>query len=535
MGTLIRLSVLSIVRQRTALVAFIVIPAVLVLLAADALSQFAEVLSPGGSGAHMHSGHFNVLATLWAAGMSAAVVAAITVAESKSADSVLTLKGGSWSWAQARCTSFVAVAAVATAFALLLSAIRGNEVTLSLVVGMLIVSILYVLVGQIVAYFTKSAVTAVGCISGIWIVDAVCAPTMMDDGLLRRLSSPFYSAEQFAMGGAMNVGDWAVLCVWTVVLVVVFRLCYQVRPTLRLPGRKGLVHVEAQPVIGQRPPLPSDTPSGARSSVPGRDLMLVDLWRHRGLLLFVVLGPFALMLSSLWLFQDVEVAVPSVVDGYRTVVSAQMPELHAAYMGMIAVVSFCGTAGYLIGSELLIPDRRLAMSSRKPWLVIMLRLLSLLAVSPVATVGALLLVPLVRQPDDWLWFAGAHLGAGFAFTLFGFCLGLVLDRVAGILVMMFFPFIDVGIAQDYMLGPVLPGWSVYLPSHPFVQICISAAFGGEVFDIGYAFWGAGIVLAAAVAAVGVMARGVRPAYVAAKGGAISSATSAVGRDRPARR
>ena len=111
----------------------------------------------------------------------------------------------------------------------------------------------------------------------------------------------------------------------------------------------------------------------------------------------------------------------------------------------------------------------------------------------------------------------------------------MLDRVAGILVMMFFPFIDVGIAQDYMLGPVLPGWSVYLPSHPFVQICISAAFGGEVFDIGYAFWGAGIVLAAAAAAVSVMARGVRPAYVAPKRGAISPATGGVVQDRPAKR
>lgn len=509
MASLFGLSILSVVRQRTALVAFIAIPAILVLLAADALSQFANVLAVGGADIHIHSGHFDVLATLWAAGMSAAVVAAITVAESKSADTILALAGGSWRWASARCLSFVMVAAIATAFALFLSAAQGNSVTLQLAVGMFLVGILYALVGQIVAYFSPDAVSAVGYISAVWILDALCAPTMTDDGVFRRLISPFYTAENLAMGGDMGVGDWMIMSGWVLVLLALFCLCYRLRPTFPTLGRTRrdpratatATDRHAPSVVGASPHIEPRT--------GGWNLMLTDLWRHRGLILFVTLGPLTLMLSSLWLFEGVDVAVPSMVDGARSVVGSRMPELHAAYMGMIAVVSFCGTAGYLIGSELLAADRRLARSSHKPLRVVRLRMLSLLAIAPVATLFALLLISLVRQPDNWLWFVAAHIGAGWSFTFVGFCLGLVLDRVAGILVMMFFPFIDVGIAQDYMLGPVLPGWSVYLPSHPFVQICISAAFGGEVFDARYALWSAGIIIAAMLSGMAIMSRGVR--------------------------
>jgi hypothetical protein len=78
--------------------------------------------------------------------------------------------------------------------------------------------------------------------------------------------------------------------------------------------------------------------------------------------------------------------------------------------------------------------------------------------------------------------------------------------------MMFFPFIDVGIAQDYMLGPVLPQWSVYLPSHPFAQLSISSAFGDSVFDGRYLAWAFAIVLLGLLAVLVVSGRQLQAAH-----------------------
>ena len=206
------------------------------------------------------------------------------------------------------------------------------------------------------------------------------------------------------------------------------------------------------------------------------------------------------MLSSLWLFQGISVAVPPMSGGIRVLVPTTMQELHAAYMGMIAVVSFAGTAGYLVGATMHIPDGRLGRAVGRQRSLSLFRLGTLAGIGVVTTASALALVPLVRVPESPGWFVFTHLTAAWTFACLGYCVGLLLDRVSGILVMMLFPFVDVGIAQDYMLGPDLPDWAVALPSHPFAQLAVSSSFGEEIFDWTYVA-AALLVLAVAVTLV----------------------------------
>ncbi|WP_405495332.1 hypothetical protein [Nocardia sp. NBC_00511] len=498
MLTLTRLTLLSTLRQPPVLAAFLVIPAVLVFLTADAFDKFSSVLGVGMHDMPGHGAHFAILSGLWAAGITAAMISALTVTEALRADSVLALKHSAWRWALARGATLIGVGMLAVLVSIGFVAIREDGTGVGVWLAAAYNTALYVLVGQLVAYFARDAIAAVGCVSSLWIVDALLAPSMTEGTWWQPVLSPWYSAEYAAMGYHLGGGEIAALVVWPLLLVTGFVAVFRLRPRAPELG------------FGAAASTAVTKPSRAH----GLRLLLVDLLRHRALLGFAVAGPLCLMASSLWLFRGVHVAVPAMEHGHRVLLATTMPQLHAAYMGMIAVVSFSGTAGFLIAIELHGPDGRLGRNFGRLGAITILRLGTLLAVGTVATLAALVLVAAVRQPEHWGWFILAHLLAGWTFTFLGYCVGLLLDRVTGILLMMFFPFVDVGIAQDYMLGPALPRWAVLLPSHPFAQLSISSSFGDAVFDTGYLAWGVGILAVSAVAVAAVSGRRLRRAEVA---------------------
>ncbi|WP_106396569.1 hypothetical protein [Actinocorallia populi] len=491
MLTLFRLALLSIVRQPVALAAFLVVPALLVFVSADALGRFGEVLGVGEG--HHHPSHIGILSGMWAAGITAALISALTVAEADRADTVLAVRYPMARWITARGAALVVVSGLAVLVSIGFTAIRYDGVGAGVWLGAAYNALLYVMIGQLVAYFTRDAVFSVGSVSGLWILDALTAPSMTSGTWWQPVVSPFYSAEHAAMGNDVGAGEITALVVWPVLVGAASLAVLVVRPRRRAPAAAAA-------------PPPAAVPGGGGVTRGGVALLLTDLLRHRGLLGFVVAGPLGLMLSSLWLFGGIEVAVPAVEDGRRTLITTTMPQLHAAYMGMIAVVGFSGTVGFLIATDLHAPDGRLGHRFRRTGRITAFRVGTLLGAATAVTVSALVLVPIVRTPENWTWFITAHLLAAWTFALFGYCVGLALDRVSGILVTMFFPFIDVGIAQDYMLGPVLPDWAVFLPSHPFAQLSISSAFGESVFDPAYLAWSAALLALALLAVLTVTAR-----------------------------
>jgi hypothetical protein len=150
------------------------------------------------------------------------------------------------------------------------------------------------------------------------------------------------------------------------------------------------------------------------------------------------------------------------------------------------------------------PDARLVVSGADIRTVTAARLLAISAAAIVAGAAALA----ATLPGFWpqnlpLFVLALFLGAA-TWGAIGAAVGALLGRLAGALVMFALPFLDVGIAQDYMLGDTLPSWGRYLPSYASVQVLIDASFSTAFHSTGelvLALAWLGSTLVAATAAV----------------------------------
>jgi len=104
-------------------------------------------------------------------------------------------------------------------------------------------------------------------------------------------------------------------------------------------------------------------------------------------------------------------------------------------------------------------------------------------------------------PEQPAWFLAATVLAGLVYGVFGALVGLVLNRLAGVYVLMFGPLLDIFLAQS-PLSAETHAVAPYLPAHYPMELAFDAAFTASV-DPAPLLWG--LVYLVAVAALAALA------------------------------
>lgn len=183
----------------------------------------------------------------------------------------------------------------------------------------------------------------------------------------------------------------------------------------------------------------------------------------------------------------VEVAGQVVRVGMKAVVAALMTPMAAALVG--------GIAGLFLMRSAREADGRLALAGASTPEILAARggVLALAAV--VASLVATGVMAVTYVPEQFGWFVAATVLTGLLYGALGALVGLVLNRLAGVYVLMFGPLLDVFLAQS-PLSAETHAVAPYLPGHYPTKLAFDAAFTAGV-DPANLWWGLAYLLAVA--------------------------------------
>lgn len=175
--------------------------------------------------------------------------------------------------------------------------------------------------------------------------------------------------------------------------------------------------------------------------------------------------------------------------GLKPMVAALMTPMVAALIG--------GVAGLFLMQSARDIDGRLVVVGAAPRSILIARFGLLGFATLLASAVAVAVMSLTYVPDQLAWFVVATVLSGLTYGAIGALAGLVLNRLAGIYLMMFGPFLDIFLAQS-PLSEAAPAVAPYLPGHYTVEMAFDAAFTAGVDLANIA---GGLVYLAVVAAV----------------------------------
>jgi hypothetical protein len=189
----------------------------------------------------------------------------------------------------------------------------------------------------------------------------------------------------------------------------------------------------------------------------------------------------------------VEVAGEGLQIGMKAIVAALMTPMAAALVG--------GVAGLFLMRSASEADTRLSVVGASVPEILAARggVLALAAV--LASLVATGVMAVTHVPEQPAWFLAATVLAGLVYGVFGALVGLVLNRLAGVYVLMFGPLLDIFLAQS-PLSAETHAVAPYLPAHYPMELAFDAAFTASV-DPAPLLWG--LVYLAAVAALAALA------------------------------
>jgi len=193
------------------------------------------------------------------------------------------------------------------------------------------------------------------------------------------------------------------------------------------------------------------------------------------LLALLVFLPVYIIGVFVWLVSDT--AVPATIDGVR--VSVSMSAFAAAFMTPVAVAILSGIVGLFLVQSSRAADDRLRLAGYRASELVVARV-GLLAVGTVVAATASLAVALFAfSPETVAAFALATVLCGLTYGVLGVIVGTVLDRLAGVYVMLFAPMVDVLMFQN-PLATDSPAWTAALPGHFATDALVGAAFTAGV-------------------------------------------------------
>lgn len=218
------------------------------------------------------------------------------------------------------------------------------------------------------------------------------------------------------------------------------------------------------------------------------------------LLALLVFLPVYLILVFHWVIPETRTGVDVPVQGTMTV---EMTTLTTVLMTPMAAAFVGGAAGLFLMQSASAVDGRLAIVGADVSEIVAARagVLSLAAV--VGSVVAVAVLSAVASVERILWYLLATLLVAVLYGAVGALVGLVLNRLAGIYVLMFGPFVDLFLAQSpltdetHALAPFLPG-------HYPMKLAVDAAFTARVVPTN--LWFSLAYLTLLVVAVGIAFR-----------------------------
>ncbi|MFB6198559.1 MAG: hypothetical protein ABEI52_09885 [Halobacteriaceae archaeon] len=194
---------------------------------------------------------------------------------------------------------------------------------------------------------------------------------------------------------------------------------------------------------------------------------------------------FIMVFTNVMPAQQIGVDVP--VQGVmhldmRAVIPVAMTPMATAFIG--------GIAGLFLMQSARKVDRRLSLVGAGIPEILSARFGVLGIVTLVASIVSMCVLMFTYVPELGLWFLLATVIVGLMYGGIGMLIGLVLNRLAGVYVIMFGPLLDLFLAQS-PLSTETPDVAPYLPGYYPMQLAFDAAFTSRVemgnfwFGLGY--------------------------------------------------
>jgi len=196
---------------------------------------------------------------------------------------------------------------------------------------------------------------------------------------------------------------------------------------------------------------------------------------------------FVLVFTAVMPDQSVLIEVP--VQGRMRVA---MTSMTAVLMTPMASALISGVAGLFLMQSAKAVDGRLTIAGVSPSAILVARSSVLAVVAVTAGIVSLVVLSLTYVPERAGWFLAATVLTGLQYGAVGVVVGLVVNRLAGVYVLMFGPLLDIFIAQS-PLATETPAIAPYLPSHYPLQLAFDAAFTVRI-DLTNGWLGAGYLL-----------------------------------------
>lgn len=151
----------------------------------------------------------------------------------------------------------------------------------------------------------------------------------------------------------------------------------------------------------------------------------------------------------------------------------------AVTMAPMAAALVGGVAGLFLVQSARDVDGRLVLAGMRVREVLAARFAVLGLAALLAGGVSVAALAVTHVPEAPAWFLAATVAAGLSYGALGVLVGLVLDRLAGVYVMLFGPLLDLFLAQSpFAADPVAV--APYLPGHYPVEVALDAAFTATV-------------------------------------------------------
>jgi len=237
--------------------------------------------------------------------------------------------------------------------------------------------------------------------------------------------------------------------------------------------------------------------------------------RNYVLLALLVVLPIAFISVAFAVTQDTTMPVRTIVDGQTTTVPRPMPDVHGVIMTPITSTIIAGLVGLFLMQNAAV-DQRLGLSGYRAREVIAARFGVLLVLTLVVTAVSVGVMVVDFVPENPVVFVAAMLLLSAIYGLVGMLVGALLDRLAGLWVMLILPMLDVGLFQDPLFVRDAPAWWMKLfPGYHPTRVLVDAGLTGEVDTLASMGWGLAYLLVVGTATIGIYYRTTR---IAGRGG-----------------
>jgi ABC-2 type transport system permease protein len=159
-------------------------------------------------------------------------------------------------------------------------------------------------------------------------------------------------------------------------------------------------------------------------------------------------------------------------------ISVTMNDVYAVYMAPMVGALVGGIAGLFVMQSARETDARFVVAGASPVQVLLARLGLLTLVGVIVSGITTAVVAVVYVPERPTFVFVAILLAALAYGLVGVLAGLVLNRLAGVYVLLFGSMLDIFILQNPLSEP--PAYAQLLPGHAPAELVIDAGFSTSV-------------------------------------------------------